>query len=195
MLKDCDQCGNTRHIRRGKKFVRCICIIEELRRKKVAQYNTSVTPKGTTLVNFIRESLVVVGSVETLAPYIAGVSRDSPQDFTIRTVHAYDLVSSFFGESVTDAKGGLEVFGVPDLLIILLGFTNLTNKLLGDMLQQVYASRVLRGKSTWFVAPSLETNLESLYGAGIEEELASLRKLSLKKEVKKVELVGDSDAE
>jgi len=165
-------------VRCGKVFKRCTCIEGELKRRKVAKYTTSVAPITTDLVNRRRESLVLVGSVQKHTPHIAGVYQDSPTDFTIRTLHAYDMVSAFFGEAQSGERG-LDTFVVSDLLIVLLGFSELTNKMLGDMLHHVYVSRKLKDRATWFVVPNKNFSVLKTYGEQLEKEVDQLPGLAV----------------
>ena len=178
-MKDCEICGNTRHVRCGKVFERCVCIEKELKRRKVAKYTTSVVPDTEGgLVERRKESLLLVGSMKEHTPYIAGVYQDSPTNFTINTLHAYDMVSAFFGETKSGDRG-LTTFVTPDLLIVLLGFTELTNKMLGDMLQHVYASRTLKDKATWFAVPNARFDIAKMFGDKLDVEISGMAHVSV----------------
>lgn len=179
-LKNCPKCGNTRHVRIGKKFVRCKCVVEEMRERKMKSFGFSGDYKSTSLVEYVKTSLVLVGPYNIQAPFIAGVYHDVPLDFTVRTEYVYELSESFLGHTSKEEEG-LEVFTIPDLLVLLLGFTELTNRSLGNMIQHVFRNREIRGKATWFGIPRTTVNLKGLYGKNVVQIVDELDKIDLTK--------------
>ena len=175
VLEDCEDCGNRRHFRRGKFHDRCHCITKALRMQKVKKYHgykegMVIEKREALLGDNLTESKMLVGEIDVHAPYVSGVYYYSPTTFAIRTLYAYNIHEAYIGDI------GLKTFNVPDLLIVLLGFNDLTTRNLGEVILQVYQSREMKGKATWFISKDLKlSSLKELYGSNLMHLVEGLK--------------------
>lgn len=169
-LPDCDICNNKRHIRKGKYYPPCECLEHTQRMLKVLNYSKDCqVQKKNTLLDNIKNNMVIAGSVDNHKRYIAGVYYNSPLDFKIKTVSAYDLIQY----SQFDSSDSLMDLYLPDLLILLVGF-GASNKLVPPLIEHVYVGRQSRGLATWFIIPRKGYNLQENFGAFIHQTIYDL---------------------
>jgi len=97
---------------------------------------------------------------------------------THRTFDAYQLVDVFFGKD--DEMNNFSPLVDPDLSIILLGFTEIVNRILPDMLLQVMTRRDLRHKSTWIILGIPRGQVETRFGLAMARRLDDFAKVEVK---------------
>ena len=175
-IVDCEVCGNTRHIRNGRRVSRCECFVEHMRNMKVRALGLKSIECSKHVIDRIGESIVLVGGYEHCQKIVGGVVYASPVDFGTRVVAAYDIAEHFLGHVEDDV--GIAHFCVSDLLVVFLAFNSMTNRVLGDMIVHIVQSRRLAGRPTWFAVPP-SPNIGKLYGAAVKALVNSLPKVKL----------------
>ena len=121
-------------------------------------------------VSLRTKNILIEGHFSTIRRHMSGVLLEMQRRReTHRAFDAYQLVDVFFGKD--DEMTNFAPLVDPDLSIILLGFTEIVNRILPDMILQVMTRRDLRHRSTWVILGIPKGQVETRFGLAMARRL------------------------
>lgn len=148
-----DRCPNNcvqGHLRTPAGWVRCSCLKDSLFKRALGVFATKEPKEDTSLYRLRDTSLLIEGPLTLIRPHIAGVilkMKEGEETFT--STDAYRLVDIFLDKDA-EFEGSAQLSN-HDLFVLMLGFGEVKNQRLPDLIMQVLARRELLQKPTWVV--------------------------------------------
>lgn len=178
-MTSCDRGCSHGHLFVAGKWYRCQCLENELNRKELGIFATN-SPKTTTrLVELIDTSLLIEGPLFGVREHIAGALlhlKAGGKTFT--SMDAYRLVEIFLDKDL-DYKSTSDLADY-DLYVMLLGFGDIKNQRLPDIIMQALERRRLMQKPSWVVLGIPLGQVLTRYSQEVYDVLASFKKVTVR---------------
>ena len=178
-MEPCEYGCRGGHIFDGKVWRRCKCVEERIYKHKLGVFATKTPKKLTKLSEFLGSFLVIEGSMGSIRPHVAGVlisMIDSGKTFAI--VDAYSLVEIFLDKDESYSTL-LDLVGL-DLVIILMGFGDVKNQRLPELIMQLFARRELIQKPVWAVLGVTQEQLSAKYSDEVRVLIGKWKRVIIK---------------
>lgn len=149
-MEPCPNGCNHGHLLVGGKWSRCDCLTKQIYKRDLGVFATDTPLKDSALVGLVGESLMIEGPLKNIRNHVAGAilnMKESGKTFT--STDAYRLVDIFLDKD-TDFSNSSAISEF-DLYVMLLGFGEVKNQRLPDLIMQVLARRDLLQKPTWVI--------------------------------------------
>lgn len=187
-LPNCPTCRNRRHIRTNGEWSRCACLTSVINIKPIVRGGETRYPElYDQYPPYPLRDLTIGGVPAGLTPeetrhfrYMVWRSLLQQRETLVyEYLDAYRLVDMQFERDPTyDNPRDLVV---PDLVILILGVTEVPNKLLGPLVSQLVSMRRFEGKPTWVYTPMPLLRLREEYGWALADMIgAPVRALAVK---------------
>jgi hypothetical protein len=125
-------------------------LTKQLYKRDLGAFATSSPKKDTRLIQMLEESLLLEGPLSLIREHVAGVILHMKEvDKTFASMDSYRLVDIFLDKD--EEFQGSAVLTDYDLFVLLLGFGEVKNQRLPDLIMQVLSRRELQQKPTWVV--------------------------------------------
>jgi hypothetical protein len=178
---DREICGSTGHIHTEKGYVRCKCLQLEMNEQKLGSMFCENPAKNSPLIEFLDKNIIISHPLQAARKIISGALLtllDKKKVF--KTIDAYRLIEIHL-EKDLEYRTNYPIVNC-DLLVILLGFGDPTNKYLPELLLQVLNRRELTRKPTWVLLGSTLTydNIYKKYSGELQDYLDTFRKVGTK---------------
>lgn len=132
------------------KWVRCSCLEESIYKRDLGIFATKTPKLETKLLTLVDKPLIIEGPLNTVRPHIAGVILGlKRQGKSFASTDAYRLVDIFLDKDQDFSNSAM--ISDYDLYVMMLGFAEVKNQRLPDLICQVLARRELLQKPTWVI--------------------------------------------
>lgn len=150
MAQACDRGCRGGHLLREGKWVRCECLEEAIYKRDLGIFATKAPKMDTKLLSLLDSSIVIEGPLNSIRPHIAGVILDlKRRGKSFASTDAYRLVDIFLDKDQDFSNSAM--ISDYDLYVMMLGFAEVKNQRLPDLICQVLARRQLLQKPTWVI--------------------------------------------
>lgn len=171
-------CTNGHHLI-NKQWVRCKCVEDLLYTSKLGIFKCDSPTFNEKLYSHVGVSVRIEGALNDIRPMVAGVlTRMMKEEKTFGVVDGYQLVEIFL-EKDSDFPT-LGTLLEKDLVILMLGFGEVKNQRLPELLFQLFQRRKLFQKPLWVVVGDTMYRMGERFGALVVKELEELRRLELR---------------
>lgn len=139
------------HIQTPKgEWIRCSCLNEAIYKRDLGVFATKEPDLNTGLKALTDTSLLIEGPMSRIRGHIAGTILDiKSKGGSFTSMDAYRLVDIFLDKDECFTNSTL--LTEYDLFVMLLGFAEVKNQRLPDLINQVLARRELYQKPTWII--------------------------------------------
>lgn len=172
------RCGKTGHFLQDGKWERCACLVKELNKQRLGIFNTADVQKKTPLTALVNTDTVIEGPISVIRQHVARVLLDLiAQEKTFGTMDAYRLVEIFLDKD-EEFQTSQDLAGF-DLFILLLGFGDVANRRLPDLVNQALNRRELVQKTTWVILGLPLPSVAGRYDASLGERLVRMKRVGV----------------
>lgn len=182
MRADCPlskSCGPTGHIYREGKWWRCACLEQEVNKQRLGMFAVKNPREDTVLWRYREENLLIEGPLGIIRPHVAGVlNRLLEQGKTFDFMDAYRLVEIFLDKD--EEYQTSQDLADYDLFGILLGFGDVLNRRLPDLIVQALARRELKQRPTWVILGLSLKQVPAKYNADVFDKINNYRKVAVR---------------
>lgn len=169
--------GQSGHLRREGKILRCQCIAKVVARKKLGPIFSESVPKANKLGSLVGVSLTIEGPLNEVKGYVtAAMMPLIVSGKTVLVVDIYQMLEVFLQQEDNIASNS--EFVAPDILIVLVGFGDPPNKYLPNLLTQHLKRRFLHNRPTWLVLGVPREQLTSRYSAEVTEAIREFKAIA-----------------
>lgn len=146
----CDKGCRGGHLLVQGKWVRCSCLEKEVHKRALGVFNHPHPKMDTALIGLRDKSIIIEGPLASIRAHMAGVILTSQRESkTFASTDAYRLVEIFLDKD-NEFKGSQDIAQF-DLYTMLLGFAEVKNQRLPDLICQILGRRELDQKPTWVI--------------------------------------------
>lgn len=173
------RCGLTGHYLEAGRMHRCTCLQQRLNKEILGVFHTPTPADTSQLITLRKSNVVIEGPLSVIRNHVAATLLVMVENgSTFVTFDAYKLVDIFLekDEEIVNYSSLVE----PDLAIVLLGFAEIANRRLPEMLLQVMSRRELRHKPTWVVLGIPLGQVGTRFGTSVSEKLAEFQKVEIR---------------
>jgi hypothetical protein len=172
------KCSNG-HVLRDGKWYRCECLERTLYKKDLGLFSTETPLLDTQLKGYVGNNLVIEGSQSNIREHVAGaILWMRGNDKTFAATDAYTLVDIFLDKD-TEFENSAALVEY-DLYTMLLGFGEVKNQRLPDLIEQVLVRRKLHQKPTWVVLGIPLGQVPTRFASEIAEILKLYQRVQIK---------------
>lgn len=178
-----DRCGTTGHyldVTSGK-YTRCECMEAEINKRSLGVFFTPNVKQNPALLKKANDgiSILLEGPFNSIRPYMAGVFLYlKNQRKTTGVLDAYRLIEIYLEKD--DELQNSSHFVEVDFLALLLGFGEVKNQRLPDLIMQVLVRRELIQKPTWVILGLPLPQVPIKYGSDLGEKLDSFQRVNFR---------------
>lgn len=175
-----DRCGRTGHYwEEGKGWVMCPCMEDEVNKRTLGQFYTPNILPATKLTAKLQENLILEGPLAELRKHVARALVELRKGGgTFEAFDAYRLVEIFLRQDDQFENQGQATLD-QDLLILLVGFADIKNRMLPQLITQVLNRRSLLFKPTWVVLGIPYLHISTKYSVDVEELLRDFQRMKI----------------
>lgn len=173
-----NQCRNG-HIRANGVWRRCSCLAERLYKKELGLFMTNTPNRSSPLAPLVETSLLLEGPMSTIRSHVAGVILGLKQEGkTFTAMDAYRLVEIFLDKD-EEFKSTSDIAQY-DLYVMLLGFGDIKNQRLPDIIVQALQRRTLLQKPTWVILGMPLGQVPMKYDQAVFDAINSFKKVVIR---------------
>lgn len=170
-----DRCGKTGHYQVKGVWHRCQCLEREINKQKLGFFDTPNPRKDSPLLKLRTENVLLEGPLASVRPHMAGVILAlSAEGKSVKAIDAYRLVEIFIDKD--EEFRSYQDIADYELLVIMLGFGDVKNQRLPDLIMQVLNRRELIQKPTWVILGLPLLQVGTRYSLEIQESLSRFRR-------------------
>lgn len=162
-----------------KGWVRCPCMEDEVNQRTLGQFYTPLIVPSTKLSSKLEENLILEGPLAEIRKHVSRALVDlRERGGSFESFDSYKLVEIYLGkdeEYETQSKAALD----HDLLILLLGFADIRNRMLPELLTQVLSRRELLFKPTWIVLGLPFKLISTKYSSEVEDAIKDFTRMQV----------------
>lgn len=174
------RCGKSGHYYDGGRWRRCECLEREANKLRLGVFNTANVRDSSSLSGLREKDLLVEGPIRVIREHVARVLLDMAEEGkSYYCMDAYRLVEIFLDKD-EEFKTSQDLADF-DLLVMLLGFGDVANRRLPDLILQALNRRELVQRPTWVVMGLPLASVPTKYDAAVFERLSQMRKASVNK--------------
>lgn len=168
------------HLRTPKgEWIRCSCLLEDIYKRDLGVFATKEPELTTGLRSFTDTSLLIEGPMSRIRGHIAGVILDlKAKGGTFTSMDAYRLVDIFLDKD-EEFQGSGAISGY-DLFVMLLGFGEVKNQRLPDLIMQVLARRDLLQKPTWVILGLPLGQVSMRFSSEVHDSINRFKKVQIR---------------
>lgn len=179
MPEPCPNQCRSGHLLVGGKWVRCECLERTLYKKNMGVFATETPIKTTALVSQTGDSLLIEGPLAMVRNHVAGAlisMREAGKTFT--STDAYRLVDIFLDKDLDfNNSSAISEF---DLYVMLLGFGEVKNQRLPDLIMQVLSRRAMLQKPTWVILGIPFGQVATRFTSEVHDAMKDFRRVVVK---------------
>lgn len=150
MKEPCPNKCKAGHIFTQGKWVRCECLKANLYKRELGVFATPDPKKDTPLLSYTEENLLIEGPMSQVRRHISGVILSlKSEGKTFTSMDSYRLVEIFVDQD--QEFKSMNDMAEHDLFVMMLGFGEIKNQRLPDLILNVLMRRELKQKPTWVV--------------------------------------------
>lgn len=164
---NCPKCNGSKHVRRGRSWVRCECassITNSLYIKPNIRCGEGVYPPELNKIKPLPlKDITISGDYHTFRQMVwRSLSLYEADDLLYDYMDAYRLVEIFLNQDNTYSR--VRDLGDLGLVVVVLGVSDLPNRMLAPLLCQLLTQRKMEGHPTWVYTSKMGASLRSTYG-------------------------------
>jgi len=174
-MSECPKCGGRGHVLVDGVWHRCACLQRKVDKQKLGVFDTEQVERNTPLLGLVNQNTLIDGPLGVVRSHVAGALLHlSEQGKTYGAMDAYRLVEIFL-DKVEEYKSTQDLAEF-DLFIMLMGFGDIANRRLPEIILQALNRRELVQKPTWIVLGIPLNSVAGRYDAAVYERIAQFRK-------------------
>lgn len=179
MAEPCPNQCRSGHLFVNGKWVRCDCLKKRIYKRDLGVFATDTPNRETALIKNIDRSLLIEGPLSQIRNHVAGAflhMKEVGLNFT--STDAYRLVDIFLDKDADFSNSS--VISEFDLYVMLLGFGEVKNQRLPDLIMQVLARRELLQKPTWVILGIPFGQVASRFTSEVHDAMKNYGKVVIK---------------
>lgn len=167
------------HLQTPTGWVRCQCLKETLYKRDLGVFASKEPVMDTALKKLTETSLLIEGPMASIRPHLAGVILDlKGRGHSFTSMDAYRLVDIFVDKDLEfQSSGSISDY---DLFTMLLGFGEVKNQRLPDLIMQVLARRELLQKPTWVILGIPLGQVSMRFTSEVHDVINSFKKVQIR---------------
>lgn len=178
-MSKCERGCNNGHLFKDGKWSRCECLTQTLYKRDLGVFATKSPKKDTALLGYTEESLLIEGPLTLVREHVAGVILALKEhNKTFASMDSYRLVDIFLDKD--EEFQGSAVLSDYDLYVMLLGFGEVKNQRLPDLIMQVLSRRGLLQKPTWVILGLPLGQVPMKFSQEVYDAIAAYQKVKIK---------------
>lgn len=174
----CDICSNKGHILRQGKWTRCECTERALYRRDLGFFNCDSPNSKTQMKTLVKTNLVIEGPLASIRPHVAGVIlflKHMEQSF--QCIDAYRLIEIYLDKDAEIRSTAATTEA--DLFVMMLGFGEVKNQRLPDLIMQTLQRRELLQKPTWVILGLPLAQVATRFSIEVADSLKTYQKVRI----------------
>lgn len=175
MKLGCELCAFKGHVLLEGKWHRCACTERLVNKQRLGIFDTDTVVKDTPLIGLLQEDLLIEGPLTTIRSHVAGAIMHLAGEGKVHgAMDAYRLVEIFL-DKVDEFKSTQDLAEF-DLFILMMGFGDIANRRLPEIILQAMNRREMVQKPTWVILGIPIGAITQRYDAAVYERLTRLKK-------------------
>jgi len=177
--KTCTLGCRSGHVFVDGRWVRCKCLNDEIYGARLGLFKTQQYKRDSPVVSCLDRNVVFEGTISGLRPHVAGaLVKLIDEGRSFHVLDAYSLVDIFLDKDQDIPALGHLVDS--ELLVLLMGFGDVKNQRLPELISQLLVRRELLSKPVWVILAITLDQLAMRYSEAVRNQISLYRRVVVK---------------